>query len=302
MTELAVPGGALALTDDNRELAETYPGLDPTPGTSMMELLDENVGGDDGGLRFGDFDRIKIPPGGGLTWLVPDLEAGEIPMKELEGVVILWESPRSYWESKQADGNPPDCASRDGRTPIPGGLFAEGGEREADNPAVPAVDRRTGVQLLVGGVPATEHLCTNCPMAQFGTAINDDGTPGKGKACNERRLLYMIRPGEVLPSIVALSPMSIAPMRTFFVKLAAKRLPFHAAVIGLSLKAAEGGPGGKQKFSVAVPRLVRSLNPAERALTLAASEAFKAMFQRGELDQGAGITAPAPEETAPDES
>jgi hypothetical protein len=290
MTELAIPAnGDLQVTDETAMLVELYPGFDPTGG-SLVDVLAENLGEDNADLRFGDFDKVSVPGQGSTTWVIPDMVEGEVTAKELVGVIILWEASKSYWASKDADGSNPDCSSRDGRTPVPGGLYAEGGENEYLNPPKPAKGR-TGLPLLVDGQQVLEHTCEGCPMNQFGSGVNDKGEKTKGKACNDRRLLYMLRPGEVMPTIVALPATSISVLRSFLVKLAGKRIPYHAAEIALGVKVLEGGSGGKQKYGQIVPRVERALTAQERVLTRATAEAFKLMFQRGDLDRQAAPVA-----------
>lgn len=238
-------------------LIEKYPVLDPDG--EAFDLLVANIGDmDDAGLSFGDMDRLTMPPGGTTRWLVPDLTEGEISLDELVGIVLRWETSRAFWESDDVTGEAPDCASRDGRMPIPEGLFAADGERAAENP---------------GGT------CKDCPMNQFGSA-----TKGNGKKCKESKLLYLMRPGELLPTIVSLPPTSIKPLKSFLLRLATKaQAKYNQAEIGLTVKVVVGGPGNGQKYGVVVPRLVRVLDPAERVLTQGASDQFDGMLNRAPI-------------------
>ena len=47
-------------------------------------------------------------------------------------------------------------------------------------------------------------------MSQFGSASN-----GRGKACKNMRVLYLLRSGEFMPLAINLSPTSISPFREF---------------------------------------------------------------------------------------
>jgi hypothetical protein len=250
MTEVALRSEAA------NALVEEYPALDPKG--EAMELITANIGeiGEEG-LSFGDLDRLTVPSGGGTHWTVPDLEEGEITVKSLEGVMVIWETNRAFWESDEVSNSAPDCSSRDGKTPEPGGLYAPDGENAEKNPS---------------------GKCAECPMNQFGSQVkNGKGT--QGKACKESKLLYMVRPAELLPTIVSLPPMSIRPLKSFLIKLATKsRRKYFEAVIALDLVVDTNSSG--QKYSKVVPRLVRKLEGDERDLATASAVIFQEMLKR----------------------
>jgi hypothetical protein len=137
-----------------------------------------------------DFERIKIPTGGGQVWTVqtPD---GEKPEKELSGVIVGWHDTRAYWAVPldQSNGNaPPNCSS---------------------------VDARTGV-----GEPG--GTCLRCRLSQFGSGQNE------AQACKLVRQLFLVRKGNLLPEIVNLPASSVKPARQYFVRLAARGWPFYS--------------------------------------------------------------------------
>lgn len=281
MTEVATrpTNGTIAVNpgDTVAVLVERYPALDPSG--EAMELLIANVGDiEEAGLSFGDMDRITIPPAGSTKWLVPDLEQGEINVDKLVGVILKWETSRAYWVSEDVTGEAPDCASRDGKTPVEGGLFAVDGERGAENPA----------GVTEGGTEYPAGSCIGCPMNQFGS-----DSRGRGKACKESKLLYLVREGELLPTIISLPPTSIKPLKSFLLRVGTKmRAKFYEIEVGLALKAEVGGPGGKQKYGVVVPSVVRTLDPEERKVAKGASIAFNGMFNRVPVAAiGAGVAA-----------
>lgn len=253
---------------------EKYPTLDPN--NNLIELLEDNIGSaeEGGGITFSDLDRVTVTPGGTPSWVVPDLLAGETMVKKLTGIVLRWEASRAYWDSTDLSDSPPDCSSRDGVTPIPGGLYAEGGERADENPPMPYTVRGVEVVDPETGQPALRVSCANCPMNQFGSSLK--GTGGKG--CKESRLLYLMRPGESLPTIVSLPPTSIRPLKSFLLKVgAAKGKRYNQIEIGLSLKTVTKGGNS---YGEVVPNLERILENSEAALAEAASEEFAGLLQR----------------------
>lgn len=216
--------GELALAD--------YPVLS-AGSSAQMEAVTANLGEE--GIQSFDLDRVSIPAGGGTQWLVPSLE-GEESVKEIQGIIVAWRSPRVYWEVSVAEmdePSPPDCSSPDGRYGT--GRFGPG---SVDNP--------------VGA-------CSSCPLNQWGSA----GEGSKAKACKEQRHLYVIRPGGVLPMVVTLPPTSINPMRQYFLRLASESLPYYGVVTSLGLEAQSSGA---YRWSTVKPRLVERLDaPAAEA-------------------------------------
>lgn len=160
-----------------------------------------------GGEAPGAFDlpRIRIPAGGGLAWTVPTLDGPE-PTKALTGVIVMWHTSRGYWARSFEDSG----------TGTP--------------PDCSSSDGMNGV-----GTPG--GLCARCPQNEFGSA-------GAGKACKEARLLYIIRPGDILPTVIALAPMSIKPCKDYFLGLAAeRRVPYYAVETTITLEQAKNAGG-----------------------------------------------------------
>lgn len=225
------------------EAAERFPALIGESGAEFRAMLEENLGGE--GLRPGDLDRIKMPAGGGLAWEVPTID-GEDSVKELEGIIVTWQSPRSYWRESLDDtggGQPPDCASTQG-------VFGDGeyGPGSDENPS---------------------GRCDQCPMNEWGSA--DDG---RGKACKEQRLLYLLRENSILPVLVALPPTSIQPLRKFMLRLASEGIPYYAVTTKLGLNRVSGE---KFTYSVADPKLGKRLSPEVAAAAKEYGEKLKAM-------------------------
>jgi hypothetical protein len=161
-----------------------------------------------------DLDRIRIPAGGGRSWTVPTLN-GEEDVKEFTGVIVGSKIVRSYWASEfTGEGNPPDCFSDDGTT----GHGTPGG------------------------------ACQTCPFNDWGSA------KGAGKACKERRLLFVLREGDRLPVVVALPPASIQPFRKYLMRLSSQGLPYSSVITSFQLEQDKNGTGivfSKARLAVA---------------------------------------------------
>ena len=202
-----------------------------TPGTmaiaahspdDIRQIIRGNLGGS---FNIGDFDRIKVPLGGGTKWSVPDID-GEVLTTHITGVVIHWTTNRAFWAKGLDEGggdSPPDCNSKDGET----GNGEPGGE------------------------------CATCEKNEFGSAKK-----GKGKACKEMKILFILREEDRLPLILVLPPTSILPFRKFMRRLASKAIPYWGIKTKITLEAtkSEGGIA----FSQAVFAKESDLSDKER--------------------------------------
>lgn len=215
--------------------------------SEALDIVRANIG--DGELNVLDLDAIGIPPGGGTSWEIPSLE-GSTSVKELEGVIVAWRSPRTYYMlsiDESGGGQPPDCSSDDGV--FGNGLFGPGSE---GNP--------TG-------------KCESCPMNVWGSADGDS----KGKACREARQLFMLTEGSVLPLSVSLPPTSIRPLKQYMLRLASSGTFYYGVTTKLAL---EPQSSGGRKWSVAIPSLGERLEPAQVEAAKAVGESLRAAMSR----------------------
>jgi hypothetical protein len=180
--------------------------------TDVLEAVKENIGNDR--ITDRDLDRITVPSQGGLNWTVPTLE-GEDSAKTLDGIIVHWTSPRAYWATGlEVGGNsPPDCSSHDGET----GYGNPGGE------------------------------CFGCPLNQWGSAEG-----GGGKACKEKRMLFLLRATDLLPIVIQAPSTSIQSVKKYLLRLASQGMPYWSVMTKLSLEKAQSSTG--IAFSRIVPK------------------------------------------------
>jgi len=171
--------------------------------TDVLGAIKENIGNDR--ITDRDLDRITVPLGGGLNWTIPTLE-GEDSAKTLDGIIVHWTAPRAHWATGlEVGGNtPPDCSSHDGET----GYGEPGGE------------------------------CFSCPLNQWGSAEG-----GTGKACKEKRMLFLLRANDLLPVVIQAPSTSIQPMKKYLLRLASQGLPYWSVMTKLSLEKAQSSTG-----------------------------------------------------------
>lgn len=186
------------------------------------------------------FDRIKIPAGGGLAYEVPSDNPDNPDMAKEFNAVILYHHPvHAYYKEKYTGGNtPPDCSSNDGQT---------------------------GLEMETGEV----KNCSECEFNKFGS-----GESG-GKACKQRRRLYILRPDEALPVILSIPTCSLSDFSKYITRLLSRGNRSNSVVTKFSLKKAQNAGG--ISFSQAVLAVDRKLTPEEAVIVENLSEQVKAI-------------------------
>jgi len=204
------------------------------------------------------FDRIKIPAAGNITFEVPGEDGEGEPVKEFSAVILHHHPLFWYYKTKYTGGNnPPDCSSIDGKT----GHGEPGG------------------------------ACADCPLNQYETAEE-----GKGKACKNRRLLYVLREGEVFPMMLSLPVGSIKEFTNYLKRTISKGYKSNAVVTRFSLKKATSSGG--VLYSQAQFAIDRVLSAEERALIQTLSDQVKAYSKTAPVtDNAANIDIMVDEET-----
>ena len=194
----------------------------------LMATLKENLG--TVSISEFDFDRLKVPAGGGVAWTIPSLSGDPTLEKKVYGVVIAFKDPRAFWKvpyDESGGGTPPDCSSQDGWR----GIGEPGGS------------------------------CADCPLSQFGSAPGKEGKEGRGQACKQMRVLFLLRPQSLLPVVVSCPPTSLKEIRKFFLRLAGEGRHYSSVIIGLSLMEDKNTDG--VKYAKIIPEVVKSLSKEE---------------------------------------
>jgi hypothetical protein len=151
------------------------------------------------------FDRVKVPSGGGLAFEIPTEDGDSDVQKELVGIIVGHGPENVYYASEYTGGNePPDCVAMDGRV----GIGSPGGD------------------------------CLACPFNEWGS-----GEDGNGKACQNRRKLFVLQDGELFPLMLALPPTSVKGFSDFIKRnvMKGRRSYEFIAKIGLTKDKSKGG-------------------------------------------------------------
>jgi len=220
MTTATKKKTALAVKQDTYPLAVMEPGAALDVATIAAEL-----GEDPASLGMLLFTRVKMPSGGSPAFEIENPDDPNDPevVKSIEGVIVAHHATNAYWSAgleESGGGAAPDCISPDGMTGH--------GDR--------------GVNHATGEVddPAAAHDCASCWLNQFGS------DPAGGKACKNRRHLYVLREGDLIPLLLPLPATSLKAWRTFAVKsLMARGRHWYSVVTRIGLEPAQSAAGIK---------------------------------------------------------
>ena len=196
------------------------------------------------------FERIKIPAGGMTVFEMPSDEPDSpATVKEFSAVILYHHPLYAYYKEKYTGGsNPPDCGSFDG--------------------------------ILGQGDPGGD--CEKCPYNQFGSSENG------GKACKNRRRMYLLREGEMMPMILSLPTGSLKDFSRFLMRQLSRGNKSNQIVTRFTLKKATNQNG--IAYSQAQFAVDRKLTDTEYALVSTMTEQVK-QFQNV---VGHDIVEPAP--------
>ena len=203
------------------------------------EFSNDDLADDMDGLRF-NFQRVKIPSGGALQFEIPG-DDPENPdyTRTIEGVILHNHAACAYWP--------------------------EGSEDDEDaTPLCSSVDGKLGV-----GEPGGD--CVTCALNRFGSGSN-----GKGKACKNTRVLYLLQDGAFMPIQIILPPTSIKPFSDFYnMAFAARRRGACGSVVSIGLKRVENG----NTYSIATFKKVSDFTGEQLSQAKAYSEGFRAQIK-----------------------
>ena len=186
------------------------------------------------------FDRVTIPAAGGTVFEVPGALPGETDtVKEFCGVILFHHPLFSFYRERFSGGNAaPDCGSYDG----------------------------------VAGVGDPGGNCAHCPLNQFGSGENG------GKACKNKRRIFILREGEMIPLVLTLPTGSMKEFGVYIKRLLSKGRKSCSVVTRFALKKATNAGG--IAYSQAQFTVDRALTDAERPLILGVAEQVKQFATR----------------------
>lgn len=220
--------------------------------TGSLDIIRENLGGQT--LAQGDLERIKFPSSGTTFWQVPSLTSGKmIPLEALTGIILMQKQGRAYWPSEYTGQNdPPACSSKD----------------------------------LIMGEGDPGGSCATCPYSKWGSSLKEGS---EAQACKQIGILFLLQPGEVLPTVIPVPPTSLQPVKQFMLKLASKGIKYNHCIMSLGLSEAKNKKG--IDYSKIAPSVITMLPDEAKAqidrYIIALRDTF-ASIQVNQSDLGSG--------------
>jgi hypothetical protein len=185
--------------------------------------------------------RVTVPAGGGVVWTIGDDDDMETA-KTIDGIMCLYKPSWVLWGSElMEEGDLPVLVSDDGATAW----------QVSDDIGDLDPELLDAARIAEGQYDMSQlHYC------QFGSAPNE-----RGKRMKERRILGILREGDMLPLIIDLPPTSIKAVKT---AMLGKIIPktgkyYQRAVVSLGLRSESKGGN---TYSVATMKLLGLVDEA----------------------------------------
>lgn len=218
-------GTDITKADDDAALAlaARYPAV--SGDTEVIETLEENLGGE---ISESMLTVIRMPTGGGSMWEIPTPFGDSEITKTIECVVIGQLLRRGFWPTefgKGETGAAPVCTATAASASKLVGI--------ADTTALTEHPDAKALKVAPGGP------CSACPYGQFGSHPSGDNR----QWCRASRVLMVLRPGNILPTIVRLPGTSDSAFTNYAFALvnAGKKLSAVVTTIGIERKVSAGG-------------------------------------------------------------
>jgi hypothetical protein len=232
----------MAKKSESKELvvrAENFP-IMGKEAKNAIQLINENLGGEM--LSPLDLERIRVPAGGVPVWTIPTVE-GDEHVEEFTGIVLKTKTTRQMWRTPFGEGEkaPPDCVSEDGMSGV-------------GNPGGP---------------------CLSCSYNQWGSIklIDPSDKDSKKKACQEKRMIYTILQGQILPHVVVAPAMSLKPSRKYLVGMTSATKRLHSVYTKFSLETGQN-PKGIDYCKIIMNKVADVEHPEETAAYAKAIEPY----------------------------
>jgi len=190
---------------------------------------------------------------------VPSPSGEPDAIKALEGVVVFKQMVRVYYPFGQAVAKqPPTCASLDLVKPT-----ADIAEPQ---------DNGKG--------------CLACKWSQWGSGKNQDGTPSRGQACKQRLRVFLLRPGEEIPTLLSLPPSALKAFGQYALQLRQSKASLVAVTTIFGLADATSNNG--TPYKTVTLKIGQRLRFAEMKQAAEIRSAFEQqMARRGiQVDEG----------------
>lgn len=267
-TETQTPGTAVATTPSagpasTNAIERLAAGTVALPDPAALATFADQMAGLEDTL---DFDRVKIPSGGGRAFEIPTGDGDDVEVvQQLDGVILYDHPTAVLWldsldDKKDDEGGRPDAWSLDGVTQV--------------------VPEETIAKCRERGLAVPSTVLKDCPFNQWGS----DPKGGRGKWTKNQHRIYLLRPGTMFPVLLTLPPTSIQP----YGKWKGKRILMggygHPANVLTRITLAVEQSGSGIAYSECRFALVAQLDEVDAAKALALSEQLQPLFHKHAAD------------------
>lgn len=161
--------------------------------------------------------QIKVPSGGGLAFEVQGEDENDAePMKQIDTVIVFTHRVSAYWPGTYGSG-----------------------DDAAKIPACSSMDGKTGFNPSTGEITQ----CESCPFNQYGSGVDENGNPKKGKACKNMRRIYMMMDGDPNLYLLTVPPTSIKDINKQLAKILASGTPYTGMIVSFTLEKTKNSTG-----------------------------------------------------------
>ena len=174
-------------------------GLTEEEKVELAKIFDEELASNMDGVEA-RMPRVELVKTGHILMPADTEHQDDWSAKDIVVTIVHKQAVRSYYSPKRSEDDEnkePDCASTDGKTPN-------------------------------GGFDRQSDSCSGCPMDEWGSALSSSGEEMKGKACREKRRLFIVPEGGAIPYILHVPTTSIKEFDAFVTNLTAARIPLIA--------------------------------------------------------------------------
>lgn len=146
--------------------------------------------------------------------------------------------------------------------------YAEAYDPNAGEAKAPDCHSSDGIKPAAGCSNPQNASCAGCPQNQFGSGVNQNGEPTKGKACSDRKQLAVLYPNPDTKELevygLSLPPASLKAFGAYVNLLTTNNIPLPAAftTIGFDEKASYpvltfsfGGVMGEKEAAQVIPMI-----------------------------------------------
>lgn len=171
----------------------------------IRAIIQTNIGTAD----IGEFDlpRAVNPSGSGSKWEIPGLGDEAETIGAVEGIIVFHGEDRAFWQQsydESGGGGAPDCRGKKDTNGVWTGTGEPGG------------------------------LCVKCPYSDF---TKDDAGKAVPPRCPVVRQVFLLRPGQMMPTMFTARGGNVGQVNTYLMKLTFQgKLPAHHCISQIKME------------------------------------------------------------------